>query len=43
MKYNRLVGSAPAPREQSRLNQFTVGAIVAYSFDWNGAIDWPKF
>ncbi len=46
MKYSRLVGSAgasPLTNNLGSANQFTVGAIVAYSFDWNGSFDWPKF
>jgi MipA family protein len=45
-KYNRLIGSAGASPLTNNLgspNQFTFGAIVAYSFDWNGAFDLPRF
>jgi len=38
-RYNRLVGSAsqsPLVAALGSRNQFTLGAIVAYSFDWAG-------
>jgi MipA family protein len=46
VKYNRLIGSAgssPLTNNLGTANQFTFGAIVAYSFDWNGDFDWPRF
>lgn len=45
-KYNRLIGSAgasPLTNNLGSANQVTFGAIVAYSFDWNGSFDFPKF